>query len=101
MLKKINNNIINIITSSKHNHINTINDYINSFKEFSEKIINYFDIDNLDKIFSIQDGIILVLYNIVHGLKNNKYLNKIIQFFHDCKLPVVFLFKMNITIMIF
>ena len=90
MLKKINNNIINIITSSKHNHINTINDYINSFKEFSEKIINYFDIDNLDKIFSIQDGIILVLYNIVHGLKNHKYLNKIIQFFHDCKLPVVF-----------
>ena len=83
-------NIINIITTSKYNYINTINDYTNSFKEFSKKIINYFEIDNLENIFSIKEGIILVLYNIIHGLKNNKDLSKIIQFFHDCNLPLVF-----------
>ena len=49
MVKKINKNIINIITSSKHNYINTINEYNNSFKEFSRKIINYFDIIKLYK----------------------------------------------------
>ena len=88
--KKLTSNIINIITSLKHKHINTTNDYINSFKEFSKKTVVYFEIDNLENIFSIKEGIILVLYNIIHGLKNNKDLSNIIQFFHDCNLPLVF-----------
>ena len=61
--KKLTSNIINIITSLKHKHINTTNDYINSFKEFSKKTVVYFEIDNLENIFSIKEGIILVLYN--------------------------------------
>ena len=88
--KKLTSNIINIITSLKHKHINTTNDYINSFKEFSKKTVVYFEIDNLENIFSIKEGIILVLYNIIHDLKNNKDSSKIIQFFHDCNLPLVF-----------
>jgi len=88
--KKIKCNIINIITFYKHDYINTINDYKKSFKEYSSKIIRYIDIGNLQNIFSIKEGIILVFYDIIRNLKNHNELQKIIRFFHDCGLHIVF-----------
>jgi hypothetical protein len=90
MGKKIISNIINLISKSKNNYINTISDYKNSFKEFSSKIIRHIDIQNLQDILSIKEGIIVIFYDVVHGLKNHKDLQKIIRFFHDCNLNIVF-----------
>jgi hypothetical protein len=90
MVKKNISNIINFISNSKYDFVNTISDYKKSFKEFSSKIIRYIDIQNLQDIFSIKEGIIVIFYDIIRDFKNHKDLVKIIQFFHDCNLNIVF-----------
>jgi hypothetical protein len=79
---------INLITCVKKHYINTIKEYVSSFKLFSKNNLIYYDFDNINDILKISNGILLISHEIIHNLchllNNNKY-NNLLNFLKNYK----------------
>lgn len=63
---------VHILHYNRYSYINTINEYIESFKLYSNHNIIYYDIDNhISDILNIKEGIIILAYDSIHILAIN------------------------------